>query len=135
MRNLIISAMLAGAALVAASPAAAQPGYGQDWGRGGYGQDYGRGGYGQYGGWNQTQFNREFARIDQQIERGVRSRQISRREADRLRAELRHLRSLHRSYFRDGRLDSRERRDLEVRLDRLQRQVRFERRDWDDRRR
>ena len=136
MRKMIISAVLASAALVAALPAAAQPGYG-----GGYDAYGGRGGYGydqsQFGsrGWNRTQFDREFQRIDRQIHNGLLNRRISRREADRLIRELRNDRGLHRAYFRDGRLDRRERRDLELRVDRLQRQVRFERRDNDNRRR
>lgn len=133
MRKMIISAMLASAALVVALPASAQPGYG---GRGGYDQSYGRGGYDQNQsgsrGWARSRYDREFQQLEQRIQSGLRSRQISPREADRLRRELRDVRMLHRTYFRDGRLDNRERRDLEQRIDRLQRQIRSERRDWDN---
>ena len=62
-----------------------------------------------------------------------RSRQLSRREATRLRTELNALVRLERTYMRGG-LSLRERAELDRRYDRLSVQVRAERRDNDNRR-
>lgn len=71
--------------------------------------------------------------LDRRIDQGERNRQLSRREASRLRSELNALVHLERSYMRGG-LSYRERAELDRRYDRLSMQVRAERRDYDDRR-
>jgi hypothetical protein len=71
--------------------------------------------------------------LDRRIDQGERSRQLSRREATRLRHELNALVALERTYLRGG-LSVRERSDLDRRYDRLSVQVRAERRDNDNRR-
>lgn len=110
------TALLAGSALIAAAaPALAQPGYG-----GGYG-GYGAGGY----------YNR-LERLEDRIERGSARGDITRREAFRLRSDLREVRILLNRYERGG-LSGWERSDLERRLDYLQTRIRYERRDGEDR--
>ena len=84
------------------------------------------------GGW-QNISQRKF-QLDRRIDQGERNRSLSRREANRLRAELNALVQLERSYLRGG-LTARERADLDRRYDRLSAQVREERRDNDNRRR
>ncbi len=71
--------------------------------------------------------------LDRRIDVGERNRQLSRREATRLRAELNALVRLERTYIRGG-LSARERMELDRRYDRLALQVRAERRDHDNRR-
>jgi len=62
---------------------------------------------------------------------GVRSGQLTRPEAFRLRQQFRQIVFQESQYRRSGGgLDMRERRDLEFRLDQLSRQLRFERHDW-----
>ena len=78
---------------------------------------------------NQRQHN-----LDARIDQGVRSGQLSRREATQLRAEFRNLVNLEARYRRGG-LNNWERADLNNRFDRLSRQIRYERSDRDDRRR
>lgn len=83
------------------------------------------------GGWqniSQRKYN-----LDRRIDQGERNRQLSRREATRLRNQLNALVRLERSYLRGG-LSYRERAELDRRYDRLSVQVRAERRDHDDRR-
>ncbi len=71
------------------------------------------------------------ARIDQ----GIRSGALNRREAVRLRTQLRDLSQMEYRYRRSGgRLDVREQRDLDRRYDMLSRQVRFEKNDRNYRR-
>lgn len=123
MKRFAIPALALAAAAVAV-PAAAQsltvsvssaPAYTQD-----------------YRGWqpiSQRKYN-----LDRRIDQGVRTRQLSYREAGRLKAELNSLVRLEYSYHRGG-LSQWERRDLDRRYDRLSRQVRSERNDWDNRRR
>lgn len=72
--------------------------------------------------------------LDRRIDQGERNRQLSRREATRLRSELVQLVRLEASYQRGG-LTIRERAELDRRYDRLSVQVRAERRDNDNRRR
>ncbi|WP_245158173.1 MULTISPECIES: hypothetical protein [unclassified Brevundimonas] len=72
--------------------------------------------------------------LDARIDRGVQTRQISHREASRLKNELNSLVRLERSYMRGG-LTRWERQDLDRRYDRLSAQVRYERNDWNNRRR
>lgn len=83
------------------------------------------------GGW-QSISNRKY-QLDRRIDQGVRTRQLSQREAYRLKSELNALVRLEASYMRGG-LTQFERRDLDRRYDRLSAQVREERRDRDGRR-
>lgn len=71
--------------------------------------------------------------LDRRIEQGVRTRQLSPREAARLKDELNGLVRLERNYMRGG-LTRWERQDLDRRYDRLAAKIRFERRDHNNRR-
>ncbi|WP_296819344.1 hypothetical protein [Brevundimonas sp.] len=123
-------------ALSAAVPAAAQTisvsfGYGQD-----YGGRYDRGDrYDRHDRWDRgwDRIEHRIQRLDRRIDQGVRSGQISRREAYSLRMQFRALVQLEQRYSRGG-LNEWERRDLNQRFDRLSRQIRYERRDRDHRR-
>jgi hypothetical protein len=84
-----------------------------------------------YGGWQSI--NARQANLDRRIDQGVRTGQLSRREAVRLRGEFSSLLRLEADYRRGG-LTVRERADLDRRFDRLSFQVRQERRDRDNRR-
>ncbi|HEY0621566.1 hypothetical protein [Sphingomonas sp.] len=76
--------------------------------------------------------NQRQAQLDQRIDRGVRSGQLNRREAARLRAEFRSIANLEYRYRRSAPgLTMAERRDLDRRFDVLARKIRWERRDWD----
>ena len=121
--------------LAASAVAIATPTLAQDYGRGhdrggGYGQDH-NGGYN--GGWNGGGLNGDQARIAQRIDRAAYSGRISRREAQNLRSQLDEYQRLEWRYRRDG-LSNWERRDLQGRLDRIERNLRDERRDRDGRR-
>ncbi|HEX7886204.1 MAG TPA: hypothetical protein VF474_09525 [Phenylobacterium sp.] len=92
-----------------------------------------------YGSRNDTGYSREWMPIERRIERldfridqGVRSGQLTRREAYRLRAQLNGLARLETRYGRNG-LSNWERADLNRRFDILSMSVRDARRD-DDRR-
>ncbi|MGV8929149.1 MAG: hypothetical protein ACOH1E_05325 [Brevundimonas sp.] len=84
------------------------------------------------GGNNWQNISQRKYQLDRRIDQGERNLQLSRREAGRLRAELNALVRLEYSYSRGG-LSWRERQDLDARYDRLQRQVRAERRDHNNR--
>lgn len=84
-----------------------------------------------YGSWQSI--NARQANLDRRIDQGVRSGQISRREATRLRGEFNSLLRLEANYRRGG-LTAWERTDLDRRFDRLSAQVRNERHDRDNRR-
>ncbi len=84
-----------------------------------------------YGGW--SSINARQVSLDRRIDQGVRTGQISRREAVRLRSEMNSLARLEANYRRGG-LTAWERADLDRRFDRLSAQVRYERRDWNNRR-
>jgi len=71
--------------------------------------------------------------LDRRIDQGVRTRQLSVREAGRLKNELNNLVRLERAYQRDG-LSRRERMELDRRYDALSAKVRYERRDHNGRR-
>ncbi len=86
----------------------------------------------QYGNWQGI--NARQARIDARIDGGIRSGQLTRREAYRLRTDFRALAQLENRY-RAGGLNNWERRDLDRRFDVLSARVRFERHDRQDRRR
>lgn len=84
-----------------------------------------------YGGWqsvSQRKYN-----LDRRIDQGVRTRQLSSREASRLKDELNGLVRLERNYMRGG-LTRSERQDLDRRYDRLSAKIRLERRDHNNRR-
>lgn len=67
---------------------------------------------------------------ERRIEQGVRSGQLNRREAARLRAELREIRRMERRAAADGRITFRERERIEYAQDRLSRQINRERHDY-----
>ena len=71
-------------------------------------------------------------RLDHRIDQGIRSGQLTRNEAYRLRGEFRDVARLEARYSRNG-LSNWERADLDRRFDRLSAQVRWERRDGDRR--
>lgn len=77
--------------------------------------------------------NQRQANLDRRIDRGVRNGDLSRREAARLRGEFNALARLEQNYRRGG-LTQWERADLDRRFDRLSAQIRYERRDNDNRR-
>lgn len=74
------------------------------------------------------------ANLEHRIDRGVRTGELTRPEAARLRAEFRDVARLEAQYRRtDGRLTPGERRDLDRRYDRLSDHVYAERHDSQDR--
>ena len=77
---------------------------------------------------NQRKYN-----LDRRIDQGVHTRQLSVREASRLKNELNSLVRLERTYRHDG-LSRRERMELDRRYDALSAKVRYERRDHNGRR-
>jgi hypothetical protein len=81
-------------------------------------------------GW--TNLDQRQAMLDDRIDAGVRSGDLSREEAMRLRAEFRELERLEARYRVDG-LSTWERQDLDRRFDQLALQIRAERRDYDRR--
>lgn len=140
MKKALIPALALAAASVAVPAMAQSYGHQDRDGRGRYEQDRGgryddnRGGRyddDRRGGW-QNISQRKY-QLDRRIDQGERNRQLSRREATRLRYELNALVYLERSYMRGG-LSYRERAELDRRYDRLSMQVRAERRDNDNRR-
>lgn len=72
--------------------------------------------------------DRRQAQLDQRIDRGLRSGQLTRAEAMRLRAEFNQIARIEARY-RSGGLTLAERNDLDRRFDRLAAQIRWERRD------
>lgn len=84
-----------------------------------------------YGSWQSI--NARQANLDRRIDQGVRTGQLSRREAVRLRGEFSSILRLEANYRRGG-LTAWERTDLDRRFDRLSAQVRSERNDRDNRR-
>ena len=117
MKTLLASVAAVAALTAVAAPAAAQP----------YGARHDRG-YDDAGSVNGRQ-----AMIERQIERGVRTGQLTGREAARLQDEFRDIQRLEARYRWNG-LSRAEAIDLDRRLDDLQVNVRMARRD-DDRRR
>lgn len=111
--------------LAASAVAIATPTLAQDYGRH-HGGGHGHGGYSQ-GGWNGGGLNGESARLAQRIDRAAYNGRISRREAQSLRYQLEEYRRVEWSYRRDG-LSNWERRDLQNRLDRIERNLRDDRR-------
>ncbi|MBX3594246.1 hypothetical protein [Sphingomonas sp.] len=87
---------------------------------------------GDTGWWN---INQRQAQLDRRIDQGVRSGQLTRVEAARLRAEFRGIAALEARYRRSAPgLTMAERRDLDRRFDILARKIRWERSDWERRR-
>ncbi len=124
MKKFVIPALFLAAASAAAVPAAAQSyGYNHGPSRAPAAQSYNN--------WQSIAHRK--VNLDRRIDQGVRQRQLSHREANRLKAELNSLVRLERSYMRGG-LSRTERNDLERRYDRLAAQIRFERNDRDGRR-
>ena len=124
MKKLLIPA-LAVAVASAALPAAAQSYDRHGPSRGhGYEQNYNNG-------WNSITQRKH--NLDRRIDRGVQTRQLSYREAARLKDELNSLVRLERDYMRGG-LTRWERNDLDRRYDRLSDKVRDERNDYHGRR-
>ena len=115
MKTLILPLAAAAALTAGVGAANAQP----------YGYDrYDRGGW--------TPIERRMERLDQRIDQGVRSGQLTRREADRLRDQFHSVARLEVRYSRNG-LSNWERQDLDRRFDQLSRQIRWERSDRDRR--
>ena len=77
-----------------------------------------------------TSVNQRQAQLDQRIDAGVRSGQLSQQEAARLRAEFANIARLEAQYRREG-LSSTERADLDRRFDQLSNSIRVERSDRD----
>jgi hypothetical protein len=77
--------------------------------------------------------NQRQATLDQRIDVGVRNGSLTRAEAVRLRSEFRDLSRLEARYRSSNGLSVSERRDLDMRFDRLSAQIRYERNDRDDR--
>lgn len=130
MRKIVLSIAAAGAALIAASPAAAQYypgqpapyGYNNGYGYNGYGYNNG---YGFQGNWGQVRaLQARIDNVERQINRLDRRDRIRDRSADRLRDEANRIEDrLHRS-ARNG-LNPYEARDIEYRIQRLEQRVQF----------
>jgi hypothetical protein len=143
MKKLFVSLALASTALVAAAPANAQDYDRYDRDR--YEDRYDRGRWDdrqddryQRDGWNRFGYRGEdlkprLDRIGWQISRGLERGNITPNEARRLRAEIGNIYRLSQHFWRSHGYDPRERAELNRRINWLQQQVRFERRD-DDRR-
>jgi len=117
MRKLLISLAAAGAALVAASPAAAQY-YPQP-------QPYGYNGYGYNNGFGQVRaLQARINNVERQINRLDRRDRIGDRSADRLRHDADRIEEKLRRSARNG-LNPYEARDIELRIARLEQQVRY----------
>ena len=68
-------------------------------------------------GYHNSRFEQRIDRQQQRIEQGVRSGELTRKEAKRLRKQLRHIARLERRYTLDGHLDRYERKKLHNKLD------------------
>ena len=118
MRKIVISAMIAGAAVVA-TPAAAQGWVGF---QGGYASAYnGRG------------IAQEINQLQNQVQQAQRRGTISPREATGLRRQVTNLQRNYRLYSRNG-LDRREVAILQSQVNQVRQALRHERRDFDRRR-
>jgi hypothetical protein len=111
MKRVFLSLMTAAAITAASAPAFAQSGRFSDW----------------------QPLSVRQAVIDQRIDQGIRSGQLSRREAMGLRNEYRSLLRLEARYKSDGRLSPFERNDLQHRYDILSDRVRFDKHDAETR--
>jgi len=125
MRKIVLSIAAAGAALIAASPAAAQ--YYPQPQPYGYGQpNYGyNNGYGFQGNWGQVRaLQVRIDNVERQINRLDRRDRIGDRSADRLRHDADRIEEKLRRSARNG-LNPYEARDIELRIARLEQQVRY----------
>lgn len=120
MKKVLAIAAAAGA-LALAAPASAQTWQGQ--GRGGQQISVER---------NWQPINQRQRNLDARIDGGVRSGDLTRREAVQLRAEFNQIARLEARYRRGG-LTYAERADLDRRFDALSQRIRFERNDWQQR--
>ena len=77
--------------------------------------------------------NQRQAQLDHRIDMGVRTGDLTRREAVNLRAEFQGIARLEMRYRRTGGLQHWEMQDLDRRMDVLSRKIRYERHDRDDR--
>ena len=78
--------------------------------------------------------NQRQANLERRIDQGVRSGELTRVEATRVRGQFRDLSRLEAQYRRSGHgLDARERRDLDQRFDRLSQHVYAQKHDRQDR--
>ena len=73
------------------------------------------------------------SRIEQRMEQGRRSGDLTRNEYVRLRNEMRHIARDEHAFRADGHLSQRERQNLNARLDAVARAVRYERHDGERR--
>jgi hypothetical protein len=79
--------------------------------------------------------NQRQRQLDRRIDQGVRSGELTRSEASRLRVEFRGLARLEDRYRDSGNgLSMSERRDLDRRFDRLSARIKVQKHDWQDRR-
>ena len=106
MKKILISVLAVSALTAAAAPAMAAP-------------------------WQNI--NQRQAQLDRRIDQGVRTGQLTRNEAYRLRSEFRQIARLEARYRQTGGLQGWERADLDRRFDVLSRKIRIERHDRDDR--
>jgi hypothetical protein len=126
MRKIILSIAVAGAALVAASPAAAQFYPQPQPAPYGYNNGYGNNnGYGYNNNWGQVRaLQARINNVERQIDRLDRRDRIGNRSADRLRDEANRIENrLHRS-ARNG-LNPYEMRDIQVRIARLEQRLQY----------
>jgi len=124
MKKILLSIAAVSAVAAAVPAVASAQSYGYDRGHEpGYERGYDRGDRQDYG-------RDRVARLDDRIERGVRSGGLTRNEAWRLKGELRETARLEARYRRGG-LTGWEREDLDRRYDRISAQIRYERHDRD----
>jgi Spy/CpxP family protein refolding chaperone len=125
MRKIVLSLAAAGAALVAASPAAAQYYPQPQPAPYGYNNGYGNNGNGFRGNWGQVRaLQARIANVERQISRLDRRDVIRGRSADRLLREANKIDRRLRDRARNG-LDPREAGDIQNRIQRLEQQVQF----------
>lgn len=122
MKKILLSIAAVSAVAAAAAPVAALA---QSYDRP-YDRPYDR--HDDRGGWNGGGDRVE--RLDRRIEIGLRDGSLDRREAWRLKSDLRETARLEMRYGRDG-LSRWERADLDRRFDRISAQIRYERHDRD----
>ncbi|MBX3561508.1 MAG: hypothetical protein KF780_06800 [Sphingomonas sp.] len=124
MRKVLVSIALASATVastaVVVSPAMAQPGRGYQQPNRGHQQAIHR------------EIRQDINELERRIQQAQQRRTISPREAQGLRREAIQIRQLYNRFSRNG-LDRREVRELEQRINRVHRQLRFQQRDWDRR--
>ena len=83
---------------------------------------------------NGNEIRRDISQLDNRIERALHNRTISRIEAQRLQRNVDQLQRLYSIYSRNG-LSRAEVQSLQIRIDRVEQQLRNERNDWNNHRR